>query len=274
MRSNALLAMGFILLEACGGGDPSATMNASGEASLPPQPEGASAAPAVQKVDLDCGKFKPQIAGRGQPADDVAGLRHGMTEEQVRGVLLCKNASYAINANKNNSSLPAGGQISQINLNADTGLDKVNVWLLGPAGAERVVHIDRTIEYSGGKELPVANITKEVAGKYGSFDDMGYGSQRSGWIVRARDGERMTNSNTSYGECRSHTLRTDKVLPCLHAISYEVVPNQQNPALASRFNVAITSFAMTNDMITATLDHQAKAVQRAEEKAETQDLDL
>ncbi|WP_145907792.1 MULTISPECIES: hypothetical protein [Sphingobium] len=274
MRSKVLLAVGLMLLEACGGDNSSATMNASGEASIAPEPERSSAAPAVQKVDLDCDKFKPQSATGGQPADDVAGLRHGMTEEQVRGVLLCKNASYAINANKNNASLPAGGQISQINLNADTGMDKVNVWLLGPAGAERVVHVDRTIEYSGGKELPVANITKEVAGKYGSFDDTGYGSQRSGWIVRARNGERMTNSNTNYGECRSHNLRTDKVLPCLHAISYEVVPNQQNPALASRFNVAMTSFAMTNEMITATMDHQADAVRRAEEKADTQGLDL
>ncbi len=197
-----------------------------------------------------------------------------MTEDQVRGVLLCKNPSYAINVSKHSVSIPTGGQMSQINLNADTGLDKVNVWLLGPSGGEQVVHIDRSIEYPNGKELPIANIAQDVAAKYGAFDDAGYGNQRSGWIVRSRDGERMASSNTSYGECRSHSLRTDKALPCLHAISYEVVPNQQNPALASRFNVAITSFSTTSDMITSTMEHQAKAVRRAEENAQQGSLDL
>lgn len=274
MRGGRLLIAGFILLGGCGSADTGGSMNPAGDASLEPEPNGLIAAPAVQKVDLDCGKFKPQSVRQGQPADDVGGLRHGMTEAQVRGVLLCKNPSYAINTNKNSVSIPTGGQMSQINLNADTGLDKVNVWLLGPPGGEKVVHIDRTIEYPGGKELPIANIAQEVTSKYGTFDDTGYGSQRSGWIVRSRDGERMANSNTSYGECRSHSLRTDKALPCLHAISYEVVPNQQNPDLASRFNVAITSFAATNDMITLTTEHQAKAVRRAEEKAEQGSLDL
>lgn len=265
---------GFILLCGCGSGDSGGSSDPAGGASLDDHPDGATAEPAVQKADLDCGKFKPQSARQGQPADDVGGLRHGMTEEQVRGVLLCKNPSYAINTSKNSISIPTGGQMSQINLNADTGLDKVNVWLLGPPGGEQVVHIDRTIEYPSGKELPIANIAQEVATKYGTFDDAGYGSQRSGWIVRSRDGERMANSNTSYGECRSHSLRTDKALPCLHAISFEVVPNQQNPDLASRLNVAITSFSATSDMITSTTEHQAKAVRRAEENAEQGSLDL
>lgn len=274
MRGGHLTIAGLILLGACGSGDSGTRMNSSDRASLEPEAVGSAAAPAVQKVDLDCGKFKPHSAPRGQPADDIGGLRHGMKEEQVRGVLLCRNANYAINVNKNNVSVPTGGQMSQINLNADTGLDKVNVWLVGPPGEEQVVHIDRTIEYTGGKELPIANIAQEVTSKYGTFDDAGYSNQRSGWIVRSRDGERMASSNTSYGECRSHSLRTDKALPCLHAISYEVIPNQQNPGLASRFNVAITSFATTTDMITSTTEHQAKAVRRAEEDAEQGSLDL
>ncbi|WP_179041898.1 hypothetical protein [Sphingobium lactosutens] len=274
MRGGHVLIAGLILVGGCGSGESGGNISSSNESSLAPQADSLTAAPAVQTVDLNCGQFKPQSAQRGQPADDVGGLRQGMTEAQVRGVLLCKNPSYAINTNKNNVSIPTGGQMSQINLNADTGLDKVNVWLLGPPGGEKVVHIDRTIEYPSGKELPIANIAQEVTGKYGTFDDTGYGNQRSGWIVRSRDGERMANGNTSYGECRSHSLRTDKALPCLHSISYEVVPNQQNPALASRFNVAITSFSTTNDMIVLTTEHQAKAVRRAEENAEQGSLDL
>ncbi|ARS26562.1 hypothetical protein [Sphingomonas sp. KC8] len=233
-----------------------------------------ASAPAVEKIDIDCDKFKPQAAEKGQPADDIVGLRHGMTEEQVRGVLLCKNPNYAINASKNSASLPSGGQMSRVDLNADTGLDKVNVWLLGPQGGERVVHIDRTVEYAAGKELPIANITQELSGKYGTFDVAAYGNQRSGWIVRSRGGERITDSNTSYSECRSHSLRTDKVVPCLHAISYEFVPNPQNPALASRFNVGITSFAMTDQMVAAARDHNAKAVEQAEENAQKEKLEL
>lgn len=274
MRGMPVLIAGLIALGGCGSDGSGGSASHAEDSSLNPQPDGLAAAPAVQKVDLNCGKFKPQSARQGQPADDVGGLRQGMSEEQVRGVLLCKNPSYAINASKHSLSIPSGGQMSQINLNADTGLDKVNVWLLGPPGKEQVVHIDRTLEYPSGKELPIANIAQDVAAKYGSFDDAGSGDQRSGWIVRSREGERMANNNISYGECRSHSLRTDKSLPCLHAISYEVVPNQQNPALASRFNVAITSFSTTTDMIAATAEHQAKAVRRAEENAEQGSLDL
>lgn len=272
MRYKGFMTAGLALLAGCDAGD-STTGNSADTASSMPQAD-AAAAPATEKADVDCDKFKPQTAARGQPADDIVGLRNGMTQDQVRGVLLCKNASYAINVSKNSASLPSGAQMSQINLNADTGLDKVNVWLLGPPGGERVVHIDRTTEYSVGKELPIANIAQEVAGKYGMFDDTNSGNQSSGWIVRARDGARMTNSNSSYFECRSHSLRTDKVLPCLHAISYQITPSSQNPALASRFNVALTSFAMTNQMATATSDYHAKATERAEQQAEKGQLEL
>lgn len=272
MRCKGLMMAGLALLAGCDAGDTSsADVNPLDSASSTPK---ADAAAATEKADIDCDKFKPQTAERGQPADDIVGLRNGMTQDQVRGVLLCKNASYAINVSKNSASLPSGGQMSQVNLNADTGLDKVNVWLLGPPGGERVVHIDRTTEYAAGKELPIANIAQEVAGKYGMFDDTSYGNQSSGWIVRARDGERMTNSNSSYSECRSHSLRTDKVLPCLHAISYQITPSSQNPALASRFNVALTSFAMTNRMATATSDYHAKATEQAKQQAKEGELEL
>ncbi|KFG90120.1 hypothetical protein BV98_002063 [Sphingobium herbicidovorans NBRC 16415] len=273
MRSTLFLTGGLLFLAGCGSGDePRAGETAAGDVETVEAE--AQSASAIDKSDIDCDKFKPQSAERGQAVDDIVGLRHGMTEEQVRGVLLCKNANYAINAGKNSASLPSGGQMSQVNLNADTGLDKVNVWLVGPSGAERVVHIDRTLEYPAGKEVPIASVAQEVARKYGSFDDAGYSNQGAGWIVRSRDGERMTNSNTSYAECRSHTLRTDKALPCVHAISYEISPTAQNPALASRFRVAITHFAMITQMANATKEHLAKTVERAEESVREEGLEL
>lgn len=275
MRGTILVIVGLMWLAGCGGGsDKDANGSAAGDAPSGEEAAGEAAAPAVEKADLDCGKFKPQTAPEGQAADDIVGLRQGMSEEQVRGVLLCKNPSYAINVSKSSTSLPDGGQMSRINLYADTGLDKVNVWLIGPPDGERLVHVDRTNEYPAGKELPVANIAQEVSAKYGAFDDSSYGNQRSGWIIRSRDGQRMANGNMSYSECRSHNIRTDKVLPCLHAISYEVMPNQQNPALAARFSVGLTSFAMMTQMAMATQAQQAKAVERAQESADEKDLDL
>ncbi|MET0589349.1 MAG: hypothetical protein ABWZ75_12585 [Novosphingobium sp.] len=269
MRSNILLSGGMLLLAGCGG-EKEPTEGAGGEAA----DAAVAAAPAVEKPDIDCDDFKPRTAPDGQPADDILGLRPGMSEEEVRGVLLCKNANYAINTNKNSVSLPDGGQMSQVNLNADTGLDKVSVWLLGPDGGEKVVHVDRTTEYPAGKELPVENVAQEVATKYGAFDDTSQGSQKSGWIVRSRDGQRMTNTNSNYGNCRYHNVQTGTVSPCLHAISYEVAPSQQNPALAQRFNVAMTSQAMTSRMVDVAKQGQAKAVERAKENAAGGGVDL
>jgi hypothetical protein len=179
-----------------------------------------------------------------------------MTLEQTRNVLQCKNASYAINTNQSNVGLPSGGQMSRIELFADSGLDKVNVWLVGPSGKEQVIHIDRTIEYAGDKRLPVASIAQELAKKYGQFDEQSTGN--SGSIVRSRDGQRLTTSNSNYYVCQQHNFDSGSASPCLNVVSYQIQPDSQNPELASRFAVSITSKARGWAMVqAAALGHKA-----------------
>lgn len=271
MRSDIFLIGGVLFLAGCGGGD-----NATGEANAAADAGVANAtdvaAPAIEAPKIDCDAVKPQTAPKGEPADDILGVRQGMTLDQVKGVLQCKNANYAINTNTNTLSLPEGGQMSRINLNADTGLDKVNVWLVGPPGGEQVVHVDRATEYAAGQEIALESITQELAAKYGSFDAP-YGNN-SGLIVRSRDGQRMSKDNSSYGECSNHDVRTDRVLPCLNVVTFEVKPSQQNPALASGFGVAVTNQARVAQMAELTRQQQTQAVERAKETAKEKGLEL
>ena len=270
MRSEMILWGGLLVLAGCGGGGDNATEAANG--GVPAEVVDVAAAPAVAAPKGDCDTVKGQTAPEGQPADDIMGIRQGMTAEQVRNVLQCKNASFAINSRNSTVSLPGGGSMPRVDVYADTGLEKVNVWLVGPAGQERVVHVDRRTEYTAGKELPVDSIEKELAAKYGGFDTQAGG--RWGRIVRSRDGQRITQDNSSYGQCASHNITTDRVMPCLNVVSYEIGANNQNPALASNFNVAITSQAAVAEMTQAAQAQQGAAVEAARDAVNKQGLGL
>lgn len=274
MSRNSYGIATLLLLAGCGSSDEAGPDNSAQPAMGTEISDSAQAmaAPATEKPQINCSTVKGQAAPKGQPADDILGVRQGMTLDQVRNVLQCKNASFAINTSESTVSLPSGGQMSRINLSADSGLEKVNVWLVGPTGKEQVMHVDRTSEFTPDKELPVTSIEQELAGKYGGFDSPSNGGQ--GMIVRSRDGQKLSQSNSSYYECGQHNFNAYKATPCLSVISYQVQKDNENPELASRFTIAITNQAKGWSMVEAGEQKLTQDVQKAKENAQNGQLSL
>jgi hypothetical protein len=274
MRHDNVLMAALLLTAGCGGDGQSVNGSETASGGDPGSSPAAQtvAAAATAEPDVECGSVKGQSAPQGQPADDILGVRHGMTLGQVRNVLQCKNPSYAINSNNSSIGLPSGGQMSRINLTADTGLDRVNVWLVGPSGREQVIHVERMMEYTEGKQLPVASIKQELASKYGKFDDASYG--HNGAIVRSRDGQQLTPQNSNYGICSQQNFQTSSAVPCLNVVSYHVQPDNRNPDLAARFTVAVTNHARGAAMVEAAEQQKSADVERARKTVADEGLDL
>ncbi|GGB93624.1 hypothetical protein GCM10011494_10050 [Novosphingobium endophyticum] len=275
MLRNILCISGMVLLAGCGGSaEAPDDETAVAETSDPSAEAEATASPAIASPKVDCGDFKGETAPKGQPADDILGVRQGMTLAQVQNVLQCKNSSYAVNTNERSVSLPSGGQMSQIDLSADSGLDKVNATFVGPSGSEQLVHVDRTIEFTEGKELPVASIKQELADKYGAFDTSKYYKGDRGEIVRSRDGQQLSSGNSSYSVCQRQGVQLQQATPCLFAVSYSIQRDDENPELASKFSVNITNHAKAWAMVEAGERQLSADVQRAKEKVSEGGLNL
>lgn len=264
----------LLLLVGCSGGDEGETAEAAPATATAAMSDTASPAAATDNTtpDIDCDEVQPHAAPKGQPADDVIGIRPGMTLQQSRDLLQCRKEAYAINVSNGMQSMPSGGQISQISLRADNGLDKLQVQLAGPAGDERVVQVIRTLEFAEGKAPPVESIKSELATKYGEFDMSGYPNR--GDIVRSRDGQRLSKENSSYSQCRASHLRISEAMPCLTAISFELSPQASNPALARQFTLSVTNHALLGQMADATQRANAVEVEKAKARTEEQGLQL
>ncbi len=269
MRISVFGMCGLLLLAGCGGDDGSA---ADAEQSSVEGSSSSDTEVASGEGGAGCESVEGETAPEGQPADDILGVREGMSIEQTRQVLQCRNASYAIRTSDYKPSLPDGGQMSRVDLTADSGLDRVVVWLVGPSGEEQVMHVERTIEFTSGNELPIASIEQELENKYGEFDAAAYG--HSGYIVRSRDGQRLGPNNTNYTVCRRHTFSSESPKPCFNVVSYDIQDSSDNAQLASKFTVTITNQARNWAMVEAAQGKKASEVEHAREKAEDQGLEL
>src|SRR3546814_6719219 len=61
-----------------------------------------SAAPV--QTDINCDQVKGQTAAQGQPPDDILGVRHGMTLQNVKNVLRCTNPLFIFEEKEGNNS--------------------------------------------------------------------------------------------------------------------------------------------------------------------------
>lgn len=266
--------VGLLALTGCGGSEQAEVTEAAPRTSAT-KPSGHTSTQATidtASAEMECNAVKPQAAPKGQPADDIIGIRPGMTLQQSRDLLQCRKEAYAINVNNEMRSMPGGGQISQISIRADNGLDKLQVQLAGPAGDERVVQVVRTLEFAEGSAPPVESIKAELAAKYGEFDTSSYPNR--GDIIRSRDGQRLSKENSNYSQCRASYLRIGEALPCLTAISYELSPQASNPALARQFTQSVTNHALLGQMTEATQRANAAEVEKAKARSEEQGFQL
>src|SRR3546814_17131374 len=138
--------MSCITLAACSGApSENETDMASGETE-PVQigTEVATESAAPVQTDINCDQVKGQTAAQGQPPDDILGVRHGMTLQNVKNVLRCTNPLFIFEEKEgNNSNLTS----RTITLLADSGLDKLKAAFIGTKGQER-----RSEERRVGKE--------------------------------------------------------------------------------------------------------------------------
>lgn len=279
MRPKILLLCGVLVLAGCGSeGNSSqeenlvfADMGAPTESATIERPTQESGEGSGQ--DVDCGNVKRQTAPQGQPDDDIVGIRRGMSEKQVKDILTCRKANYAITSTPQNATVGNGVQVSHVNVVGNNGLDKVSVWLVGPPGAERVYQVDRIVEYAEGKGLPVESIKQEISKKYGNFDVIG-SNPPEGNIVRALGGEQLALDNSNYQNCRTHYLSNSVTVPCLSHVSYRIDPSSDNPALARRFSLAITNHMAAAQMVKAAEKKNASDLEKARQTAKDQGIEL
>lgn len=266
MRRTFLWIGSLALLAGCSHGDKSAASGSSaGNSEVAAAGGAAAVSPAGNKTKIDCSAYKGETAPQGQPADDILGIRQGMTLDQVRNVLLCKNPNYAINTSKQSDQLPSGGQMTEVDLTANTGLDRVDVEFLGPTDKQQVVRVDRTDQFNDSNRLPVQSIEQSISKKYGQFDNQN--GQETGYIVRALDGERLSSDNSSYGECENGNIVTSSQMPCLESVYYGIENSSQNPQLATQFEVAINDYAQAWSMVQAAQQQLTQQVDAANKKA-------
>src|SRR3546814_4757258 len=56
------------------------------------------------QTDINCDQVKGQTAAQGQPPDDILGVRHGMTLQNVKNVLRCTNPLFIFEEKEGNNS--------------------------------------------------------------------------------------------------------------------------------------------------------------------------
>jgi hypothetical protein len=239
MRGVVALAAPILMLAGCGAGEPAAQADAAATASQSGEP-GAQAAAAKKS---DCARVRPQAAPAGQPADDVLGLRVGMSLEDARKILACANPIYAFSEQQGQWYRNGKPPMRRVVLQADGGLDDVTVDFAGPEGAERAVRLVRTMEYAQGSERPFDLIKSTIEKKYGALDTLeGYGTS-AGAAVYAVDGQRLGAANTDYSQCirnaGDYATSSPTLSNCGLVVKYRIQPAQGDEALARSFNVVV-----------------------------------
>lgn len=238
-----------LALAACG------KQTTQGDAQTPPADPvaaGVATVPAAapKKLDVNCNKVKGELAPKGQPADDILGVRHGMKLEHVRAVLACANPNYIMEESENTSGPADLPSSRRVVLRADAGLDKFRGDFIGPKGEERLVRAARAVEYPTGKEPLVTVITNTLQEKYGAFDSRDSGADRvAGAQLYSPDGQRMGIDNTDYGACVSNVGQGLDggygLASCGPVVAFTVQRKPGNPELTRTFTVVTMNQSAT-----------------------------
>lgn len=236
-----------VILAACGGNDQEVATGETetGTVGAPITTAAAdpsAAPPATPQATVDCRQVRGQTAPQGQPADDILGLRQGMTIEQVRNVLTCANPNFAFEEQVD-TSVPSDFPASRrVTLVADAGLDEVHAEFVGGEGEERLIRVAREVEYAAGSEPVLPVVTTALQEKYGEFEETQDDTRRlRGVQVHAPGGQRIGPENNDFSGCASNVgMRLNAnydIGNCGQVVVYEIRKKDGNRDLAQSFTV-------------------------------------
>lgn len=103
----------------------------------------------------------------GFPADDVMGVRSGMTWRDAEETLKCVSEDYEIKRVTYKSTVTGRGEQTRPVLRAVRGQETVSVALFGPVGQERAAVAWQEKYYDAGAGPPRQSIESELAAHYG-----------------------------------------------------------------------------------------------------------
>lgn len=159
-----------------------------------------------QAAAASCAPLPP--APKEQPVDDVIGLRAGQTLPKVETFLKCRDPNYRWMRMAETMTLVKGRLISVKTLRALARDEDIYVRFSGALGKERAFFLQRTANYRGLEQPPLADLKTSVFKKYGPFqswfdhtESFEYGSQSRGNIVYLKDGRRVGRENQAYWKC-------------------------------------------------------------------------
>lgn len=307
-----LMALG--LLAACGSKESPvapAAKSAPAAKAAPAKLQDATAeeVAAEARGKLKC-PVKTKLAPRAPtaPADDVVGVRPGMTYDEAAGVVMCTHDLLVVTEDaRGRFQIDTYGQKLRQGFGARYAEPRVHVqktardyarelqyrdhnratppipagtarWYVGTMGIpgeERVVSISREEGYEEGRNPTIESVVGALVKKYGSptvrAGSASGGEQNLTWSNDAR-GRRITETSPLFRGCRAnaHPGAALSFSPdCGVVVAARILPARENPALASILQVLVVDQAGAYDAIQAT--EQWFAQQDAQRRAKEVD---
>jgi hypothetical protein len=257
--------LGVLVLAGCGGSEPSNTV-AANEASNAgsalnetvdaPIAEGPKGTAATQ--GLDCAQSKPPASGK----NDILGVSFGMPAEQAFGIIACSNPAFTVEYNSDGGlDLPAlsDGTKPRTQIAAQIDGESIFALLVGLPGQEKVVGINRSVEFAEGKEPAADAILKSLTDKYGQPT---YRNTSSGsWafeVPYTPQGQVIAEGSSLFSTCTADRTNGEMQISdeCGLSVNFVIALKDGNPGLAKSFKVSIVEQAKT---MTAVDQYEAAA---------------
>jgi hypothetical protein len=203
---------------------------------------------------INCGLYQPPPDTR----HDILGISFGMTADEAYARLACANPAFKLEYDTSggfSTKALRDGSKPRKTLTASAGLETATVSLIGLPGEEKVVAVQRRVEFGAGSEPPSETIVNRLTTKYGEPSRTIVDSGGSyAWVVFSPDGQKLGPDNSLYSTCTHYQSTSDSISinsECGFTVRTSVSVKLDNPGLAHAFSVTLVEQRKAMDAIEA-----------------------
>lgn len=219
----------------------------------------------VEAEGINCSAFKnPKESPR-----DILGVTYGMSAEDAFARIACANPAFKVKFSTTQgfeTEKLRDGSLPRKSIEANAGLERALVYLMGLPGAEKVIAVEREVEFGDESEPPFETIVSRLKQKYGeSSGSTASSNSLHNWISYSPDGQKIGTDNSLYSDCTNYQSTSASISinsGCGLTIFYTVRAKSDNAGLAKSFKVRVVEQRNAMDAITSF--NEAAQLQAAE----------
>lgn len=197
MRISTITAASMlaIALAGCSGGKPTASDQSANMAETAPV---ASASPASSEPEKpDCSNLPK---GDDKPDNDIAGIDMGMNADDALRIAKCNAEGFRVEVKEDDSVTLPDGSHPRGSIVMEKDNDRIDAFLVGVPGQEKVVALMRGKAFPDGEEPTMDQMRADIAQKYNPVSPQVIGTTRYGdtlVLALTPDGQRLPDDKVS-----------------------------------------------------------------------------